>query len=122
MENLHAAAAPSSQGKAVEEIIVRRMDDVLQEMGVRVDGQTMLKLDTQGYELEVLKGAVGAMHAVGVIQAEMSFQPLYGGQPLFDEVYSYITSQGFTVFDVVPGFAEPRTGQLLQVDGIFVRG
>jgi hypothetical protein len=58
---------------------------------------------------------------VGATQTEMSFQPLYGGQPLFDEVYAYLAERGFTVFDIIPGFSDPKSGRLLQADGIFVR-
>jgi hypothetical protein len=58
---------------------------------------------------------------MGLVQTEMSFQPLYGGQPLFDEVYGYLAERGFTVFDIIPGFSAPQSGRLLQADGIFVR-
>ncbi len=121
MQPSHESAAPQSIGRGVEEITISRLDDMIREQGLSIDRHVLLKIDTQGYELEVLKGATETVAAVGVIQTEMSFQPLYGGQPLFDEVYHYLASRGFAVFDIVPGFSDPRTGRLLQADGIFVR-
>ncbi len=121
MQSSHESAAPQSIGRGVEEITIGRLDDIVRDQGIPIDRHVLIKIDTQGYELEVLKGAEETVAAVGVIQAEMSFQPLYGGQPLFDEVYAYFASRGFTVFDIVPGFSDPRSGRLLQVDGIFVR-
>ncbi len=121
MEPSHESAAPKSIGRGVEEIAISRLDDIVRERGIPIDHHMLLKIDTQGYELEVLKGAEATVAGAGVIQAEMSFQPLYEGQPLFDEVYAYLATRGFTVFDIVPGFSDPRSGRLLQVDGIFVR-
>ncbi len=121
MRPAHVAAAPQSVGQGMEEITIRRLDDVVRERGVTIDRHVLLKIDTQGYELEVLQGADETVAAAGVIQTEMSFQPLYTGQPLFDEVYAYLADRGFTVFDIVPGFSDPHSGCLLQADGIFVR-
>ncbi len=61
---------------------------------VRID---VLKIDTQGYELEVLGGANQSLESRGVplIYAEVSFVPYYEGQPLFDEVYRYAYSRGY---------------------------
>ncbi len=121
MDTSHESAAPNSVGRGVEEIAIRRLDDMVRELGVPLGRHVLLKIDTQGYELEVLKGAEKTVAAAGVIQTEMSFQPLYGGQPLFHDVYAYLVGRGFTVFDIVPGFSDPHSGRLLQADGIFVR-
>lgn len=121
MQPSHESAAPQSVGRGVEEITISRLDDVVRQRSIPIDRHVLLKIDTQGYELEVLKGAEETVAAVGAIQTEMSFQPLYGGQPLFDEVYAYLAERGFTVFDIIPGFSDPRSGRLLQADGIFVR-
>jgi FkbM family methyltransferase len=86
MQPSHESAAPQSVGRGVEEITISRLDDVVRQRSISIDRHVLLKIDTQGYELEVLKGAEETVAAVGAIQTEMSFQPLYGGQPLFDEV------------------------------------
>jgi len=121
MESLHQQALPGSAGCQSEEILVQRLDDVVAELDLTVDAGTLVKVDTQGYELEVLKGAPDTIAKAGIIQAEMSLAVLYAGQPLFAELFEYITSRGFDVFDMIPGFCDTRSGRLLQIDGIFVR-
>jgi hypothetical protein len=56
-----------------------------------------------------------------MIQIEMSLAPLYAGQALFGDLYAELTGAGFTLVGLESNFVDPRTGQLLQVDGIFSR-
>jgi len=55
------------------------------------------------------------------ILTEMSLTPLYDGQVLWRELCDEIVSYGFEIFDIHPGFADPRSGRLLQCDGLFIR-
>jgi FkbM family methyltransferase len=57
----------------------------------------ILKIDTQGYELTVLRGAeqVIAGNQVAMIFAEVLFAPLYVGQAFFHEVYDHLWRRGF---------------------------
>jgi hypothetical protein len=45
---------------------------------------------------------------------------LYSGQALFDELVSLMAAKGFLLNDIEPGFRDERSGQLLQVDALFV--
>jgi FkbM family methyltransferase len=74
------------------EMQTRRLDDLLSDMGGRVD---FLKLDVQGYELAVLKGATTALHDVLVVHTEVEFVEMYEGQPLFAEVDQFLRGAGF---------------------------
>ena len=51
----------------------------------------------------------------------MSLTPLYVGEPTFVEMSQLLLDKGYTMVGLEPGFADPRTGQLLQADGIFHR-
>jgi len=57
----------------------------------------LLKLDTQGFELHVLRGGEPLLRAgkVRLIQLEINFSPLYQGQPPLSEIYDYLTKLGF---------------------------
>lgn len=57
-----------------------------------------LKIDTQGAELLVLKGAEKILSTVRVIEVEVEFNPIYNEQPLFSDVDIYLRKQGFVLW------------------------
>ncbi len=121
MENLHVKAAPKSIVVGQHSVAVERLDQVLTEHLHLRNGHLFVKLDTQGTELDILEGASGIFSRVVGLKIELSFAPLYTGQPLFDDVYHYIRGLGFELWDLVPGFRYAASGRLLQCDGIFFR-
>lgn len=58
---------------------------------------TVLKSDTQGFDLEVLKGAIGMLtqHRVQMIFVELNFLAFYEGMPAFEDVYIFLKKLGF---------------------------
>jgi hypothetical protein len=80
-----------------------------------------LKVDTQGYEEEVLMGAGALMQSICAMQLEMSVAPLYGGAPSFRRLLQLCEDLGFELHGLMPGFYEERSGRLLQVDGFFLK-
>jgi FkbM family methyltransferase len=60
----------------------------------------LLKLDVQGYELEVLEGYTHDFDACKVIQCEISLLPIVQGAPHLHEVVNYLHRRGFVMFDV----------------------
>ena len=61
----------------------------------------LIKLDTQGSELEILHGLSDAQLAsVMAIGFETEFHEVYTGQPLFGDVHSFMLEQGFELFDL----------------------
>jgi len=116
----HLSSAPESGYRAREEIIVRTLDSVLPEIHAEAEN-IFLKSDTQGYEAEVLKGAQETLLRVRGVQLELSLVPLYDGETLLADMIYRMSASGFQLMSLEPGFADPRTGQLLQVDGIFYR-
>jgi len=121
MTERHIEGAPASAPVGTESVHVARLDSVSQELlgeGTRV----FLKLDVQGYELSALRGAEDTLDAVRVIEAELSLVELYAGQPLLPEVFEFLRGHGFDCIGLDPGFTDPSTGDMLQADGLFVRG
>jgi FkbM family methyltransferase len=120
MEERHVRHWPPSAYVGVEDIAVERLDSIAPTLGLR-DRRTYLKLDVQGYELEVLRGAETTLDCVCAIEAELSLVALYGGGPLLEEVVQYVDCRGFELVSIEGITEEPETGQMLQLDGIFVR-
>lgn len=78
----------------------------------------LLKMDVQGYEKEVLKGASLSLPDIDYILLESSFQPLYEGEPVFEEMHDLLRTLGYTL--VAPlGFLESGSLQLLQMDLLY---
>ena len=80
-----------------------------------------LKIDTQGFEGRVLQGADRSLAEIDTIQIEMALTPLYEGEMTFIDLCQLLLGKGYVIVGLEPGFADPRTGQLLQADGIFHR-
>jgi hypothetical protein len=99
---------------------VRPLDELALE-DVRSATNSLLKIDTQGYERAVLDGAPRVIAQVRAIQLELSFVPLYDGGMSFDEAIERLLGEGFELQLVEPGFRDPVSQQLLQADGIFIR-
>ena len=57
-----------------------------------------LKIDTQGHELKILRGACQTLRQVVALEVEVLFGPLYEGQAMFREVDHLLTECGFTLF------------------------
>ncbi len=112
MGERHITSAPASVVVSEERVRVARLDAELTDM----QGPAMLKVDTQGYELPVLKGSHALLDRVVIVQAELSLVELYEGQASYLEVLGYLETLGFVPWALVPGFADPATGQTLQVD------
>lgn len=79
----------------------------------------LIKLDVQGYELEVLRGAEKCMTSASAILCEVSFRAFYAGQPLFHDVVGFMLERGFTLHAFGANVA-PAT-PLSQTDALFLR-
>lgn len=119
MTRAHLESAPGSRYLATEQVAVTTVADLVRARGLR-PASTLLKVDTQGFEGEVLAGAGELMDELGGLQVEMSFVELYDGQLLYDDLMKLICGHGFRLHSFAPGFSAPD-GRLLQVDGLFVR-
>jgi len=119
MDDLHKKAFPHTANQKVIKVPISKLDDYLEKMHLLPP--VLLKIDVQGYEDQVILGATRIMQQVDSIMIEMSFQPLYQGQPLFDEIYQLLISKGFTFAGNMDGLFSPLDGSILQSDGIFNR-
>ncbi|MFL6156050.1 MAG: FkbM family methyltransferase [Marmoricola sp.] len=120
MTDAHSLAAPGSEYVRAEKVAMTTIAEIL--AGQKVDPtRTLLKIDTQGYEGQVLDGAGDALPTFAAVQLELSMVPLYDGAPLFEDLVTRMQAAGFGIFALDGGFSDPRTGRMLQCDGFFVR-
>ncbi|MCW2766994.1 MAG: hypothetical protein JWO11_2953 [Nocardioides sp.] len=119
MTEVHLTSAPGSGYVAQETVALTTVRDLVAEQSL-VPARTLLKIDTQGFEDEVLSGAGELIGEFGAVQLELSFVELYAGQKLFDDLYERMRSNGYHLHIIEPGFSD-ASGRLLQCDGLFVR-
>lgn len=116
----HIQHFPSASGNTKRYAVpVVRLDQLLADMDQRrID---LLKIDTQGYELPVLRGAAVSLQVCPQVIVEMSLRPLYEGQASFEEVMRFLNQCGFHMTDYAEGARSYTTGEILQIDVLFQR-
>ncbi len=94
--------------------------DTLIKMG-KCEPPELLKLDVQGYEIEVLEGWRLGFDNCQIIQCEASLIPIVQGAPLFHELVAYLHKRGFSMYDVDELIRAPSDGTVWQLDALFCR-
>jgi FkbM family methyltransferase len=105
---------------ATEPAIETRLDSFAHEM-LTSDDRTCLKIDVQGYELHVLRGAERTLKRISVVEAELNLVPLYQGQPALRDMLEFFDAAGFRLAALSPGDFVEGPAQTVFVDAIFVR-
>jgi FkbM family methyltransferase len=120
MLSSHVRAAPESRYIGSETVDLRTLDSIGTELATDTE-RIFLKLDVQGFEYNVLQGAEQFLRRVTGIQLELSLVPLYDGERLFHPMLHDLEERGYELWSVIPGFVDPDTSRLLQLDVIFFR-
>jgi FkbM family methyltransferase len=119
-QKLHLAADGASYvGSEITPII--KLDSVSMDYLCKTMGKSFIKIDTQGFEWQVLDGASMTMKHVQGILCELSLAALYDGQHLWMDIIDRLRFEGFALWAILPGFVDPRDGRTLQFDAIFFR-
>jgi len=94
-----------------------RLDTLLQD----VQAPALLKIDAQGYELEILKGASRLLPAFEAVLLEVAIIEINDGAPLLHDVVAYMKSHGYITYDIFEIHRRPLDNALNQVDILFIR-
>ena len=81
--------------------------------------RVFVKIDTQGFEKQVLEGIGNAWPQITGLQVEMSLFPLYEGEATFMELCSTILAKGFEPHLMLETTFSRKLNRQLQVDGVF---
>jgi FkbM family methyltransferase len=113
-------ALPKSRAGASVTVPVTTVAAIMADHGLA--GETvLLKIDTQGMELDVLAGAEPVLADIAGIHAELSLIPLYQGEPDYLEVLQWLHARGFRPAMLTERTFSRTLGRQLQVDGLFFR-
>ena len=120
MLDFHVEAAPVSKYTGSEKVPLRRLDSIGLDF-LEDDSILFIKIDTQGFEDQVLQGAPELLKAAVGLSVELSLVPLYENQLLYDRLISDVNALGFEIWDLARGWMDHRNGRLLQSDATFFR-
>lgn len=120
MLDLHSTAAVGSAYIDSELVPISSLDAVAIPF-VEQNTKLFIKIDTQGFEWQVLNGASETLKYAHGVLCELSLVPLYDGQKLWRDIIDRLDENGFMLWALQKGFTDPMTGQSLQMDGIFLR-
>jgi len=116
----HLKSAPESKYIGKESVKIKKLDSIFNDL-CKPTSKIYMKIDTQGFEYRVLKGADNSLKHIDTVQMEMSLVPLYDGETLFNDMYMFMSGRGYSLISIEPIFSDPKSGQIMQVDGIFHR-
>jgi hypothetical protein len=119
MTELHKQAFPWTQNETSIKVKVNTLDAMAATLDLAPN--VLMKVDVQGYELNVLQGAEKTLPQVACVWLETSFQQLYEKQAGFGEVYSFLQRRGFEYAGSPEQLRSPLNGSILQEDVLFVR-
>lgn len=113
---------PHNKAIGKETVEVRRLDSIFEDCMEGIEAKRLyLKMDTQGFDLEVLRGADGVIGKFVGAQTELSFVPLYEGMPGHLDALKEFETRGFSVVDFVPVTRVAGGLLMMEMDSILAR-
>ena len=120
MDNKHLLLDSNSKYIGVQETPIEKLDLFFQ-MYHREGNASLLKLDVQGYEAQVLAGASECIGKINYIQIELSITNLYSKSTLFNSMNDFLVQNGYELVEIIPGARNSTDRSLAQFDGIYRR-
>jgi FkbM family methyltransferase len=108
--------------KGVDKVTVRRLDGLFDQMLNDAGAHNVfLKMDTQGWDLEVLRGADACISRIGAVQSEVPLKAIYRGMPSFIEVITECKRLGFEITGMFPVSRDTNNLAIVEFDCVMAR-
>lgn len=117
---------PRDAGWQLQEAVVeiKRLDavflDVLAATGLN-DPRVFLKMDTQGFDLEVFSGAQNCLDRILGIQSEISVKPVYEGMPHYLDSLRIYQENGFDLYGLAEVVRHPQQNHIIEMNCVMMR-
>jgi FkbM family methyltransferase len=119
VERARRAGLAPELGIGSVDVEVRRLDSYCATTGI--DHVDLLKIDVQGAEVDVLRGATGVLDAVDNVVVEISFFDLYERSSSFLEVESLLAPHGLRLYALIEVSDNPMNGRTDWVTAAYTR-
>lgn len=117
--SLQASIFPGTHEVGTEVISVMPLEERLSREDI--SAPALLKIDVQGYELQVLRGCKTLLGCFDYVFVELSFIELYAGQALAPEVIGWLAENGFSLGGCYVSSGSYLNGKMIQGDFLFSR-
>lgn len=123
MSNLGSFLDPvGAQPETTIDVRIETLDDTLPAVLERTGAsRVLLKIDTQGFDMEVLKGAQRSLGQIVGLQCEISVKPIYKDMPPYLEALAHIESLGFELVNLCTAWRDPDTHRIVEYDCLAAR-
>ncbi len=112
-------AFPKAKVERTVEVGITRVDDALND--IEWTKPVLFKIDVQGYEDKVLRGARQTLKYVDYVILELSFIPLYEGESTCVDMINLMLDFGFRFLRPLNWLVSPKNGEALEMDALFGR-
>jgi FkbM family methyltransferase len=109
---------PNSLSKSNETIAIKKLDDIF--LVDKLQFPDTIKIDVQGYELFVLRGAEKIIKNIKYIIIELSFREFYSEQPKLSEIINFLEENNFILIDFGYTWRDINTNRIIQLDAFFM--
>ena len=116
---LQTESFPFVQETALITVPTARLDDLVPDEALRAP--VLIKIDAQGAEDRIIAGGARTFGSAAVVLIEMSYVPMYEGQPLFHAVHTLLSNLGFMFSGIKNQVTHPSTGRPLFAHCIYTR-
>lgn len=113
-------ALPNTKVSETVSVPMKTLDTLYDELSL-AGKNVFIKMDAQGYEMNILRHSEKALAAAKGLQVEMSLFPLYEGETLYDEIIAFLKARGFAAHMLIETNFARRLNRQLQIDGIFYK-
>jgi FkbM family methyltransferase len=110
---------PAAETEETIAVKVDRLDSVVKGHAL-ARKPYLLKIDVQGFELEVLHGAVDILPDISAIVCEVNAVPFYQGQAGLEEIYAFARQHNFRLVDIGEPIRHRHSGEVLYFDVAFL--
>ncbi len=122
IKDSYVAHNPKSKIVRSERVPLHRIDEIAQQYIDFNQNDILLKIDTQGFEKQVLDGAQGILPKLQGIKIEIPLYPIYEGTNFsFYEITDFMKENGFQPYSFQVEGVDLHTGRVNTIDGLFFR-
>lgn len=107
-----------NQIESVQNVTVRQLDTIWEDLNINASN-IYLKMDTQGYDMEVFDGARNHLNRICALQTEASVIGIYDGMHSMFESINYMNAQGFDINGMFPVNYDSK-GRVVEFDVVMI--